>query len=150
MYAERRRLRYTRNARLMQTEASHGALALPTAALTVQVAQVTIPAERDGIHDEHAMLERDILEVERLHPRPEQPVLLERGDVCALEARRGARALEVRHAAQEQRHVGARKHGLVEPDLCRNLEVRPRGHLDVLLQEAEPQRCAGTENACGR
>ena len=115
------------------------------ASLTIHIAQITIPAQAHNIHNQDPMMQRHICKINRLHRGPEDPVLLERLDIRALQARFGALALHVRHAAQEKRQVGRRKHHLVgkHPGGCRDVGI---GELDF-GQDFVPLRCGGAEDS---
>jgi hypothetical protein len=90
-------------------------------------------------------MQRHQLEVDGLHERPDHPVLLERGRVCAFQLVLRAGALHDGHAAEEDKQVGAGKDGLVASHAGNNLEVLVLED-DLVLQELEPGRSGGTED----
>jgi hypothetical protein len=59
------------------------------------------------------MLHGHILEIRKLHPRPNHQVLLVPRQIRVAEALLDARALEVRHGGEEEAHVNGRKEELV-------------------------------------
>lgn len=97
------------------------------------------PTQRHHIHHHQPVLQRHQLEVQRLHPRPQQPVGAQRAHVRRVEL--GARIAPLHHAHGRQEHeqVRRREDALVEADARGNLGVgAPGAQLHLFLQEAEP------------
>lgn len=93
------------------------------------------------------MLQRHKLEVGELHHRPHHPILLQRIEVRALQLLLRITALHESHATQEHKQVCACENALVGGDTGQDLEVGPGRNADAALQEGEPQRRGGTEDA---
>lgn len=92
------------------------------------------------------MLQRHKLEVRELHHRPHHPVLAQGIKISALNLLLRVTALHNRHAVQEDKQVRTSEHGLVDTDTREDFEVRGGRDADLLLQEAEPERCCGSED----
>jgi hypothetical protein len=72
----------------------------------VEVAQIAIPAQTNNVHDQHAVLHGHVLEVCKLHPRPDHKILGQAGDVGVLQALLGRVAFEVGHGGEEECYYG--------------------------------------------
>lgn len=91
------------------------------------------------------MLQRHQLEIDRLHPRPHHPILLQHSRICAHQLIPGTRPLHDGHAAQEHEEVRWREDDLVGEN------ARCDGGVGVLeddfvLQKLEPGCCDGAKD----
>lgn len=129
-------------------QASHVEQATPPSNLrSIQVAQVAVPADADDVNEQHAVLERHVLEVDGLHRRPHHVVGRQRVLVVLVQLVLRLAALKERHAAQEHADHDGREHALVEGYLRGNRGVLGL-ELHVSLQEAEPLCGGGAEDDC--
>jgi hypothetical protein len=71
-------------------------------ALPPSYAQGAIPAEGNDIDNQHAVLHGHVLEIRKLHPRPDHKVLGQAGDVGVGETLGGGVAFEVGHGGEEE------------------------------------------------
>ena len=111
----------------------------------VEIAQIAVPADADDVDDEDAMVQRDELEVDHLHERPDQVVGRQGGLVVLLELlpRRGA--LQDGHAAEEDADEGRGEQTLVAGHARQDRAVG-RAQVHVALQETEPGRRGRAEH----
>jgi len=114
----------------------------------IQVAQVAVPANGDGVDEEQAVLVRDELEVEHLHKGPDHPVGGEGGLVAALELGARAGAFQSGHGAEEDADHDGGEEELVGGDAGEHLCVLV-GEDDPALEEVEPGVGYGAEDGCG-
>jgi hypothetical protein len=84
------------------------------ASARIQVAQIAIPAQTDNIDDQDAVLHGHVLEVCKLHPRPNHKVLGQAGHVGVLQALFGRVAFEVGHGGEEKRWRRGVISGMIE------------------------------------
>jgi hypothetical protein len=111
----------------------------------VQRTEIAVPPQAHHIDDEHAHVGRNVLEVGKLHPRPDHEVLGQAGHVRLLEARLHRGPLEIRHRRQEETHVYGREEELVAGDAREDRAVYRR-RVDVLCEDAVPGGCGGAED----
>jgi hypothetical protein len=101
--------------------------------------------ERHNVDNKHPVLQWHILEVDSLHPRPQQEVVRHARHIGLLQLLLGVRALEIRHRRQEKAHVDGCEDELVAGHSRNNGAVR-RGHVNAALEEAVPSRGGGAKD----
>lgn len=112
---------------------------------SIQETKVTIPANGDDVDKEDPVVQRDQLEVEDLHKRPDEIVSGQSRPVALLELLFDAATLHDGHAAEEDSDEGGCEEALVTCDASEDLGVLIlQDH--SLLQELEPSRCARSKD----
>ena len=91
------------------------------------------------------MLQRHQLEIDRLHGRPNHPILLQRRPICALQLFLGIGSLHVRHTTQKEKQISRSEDGLIDQDPGGDGSIDALKH-DILLKEPKPQCCARAED----
>lgn len=110
-------------------------------------AEVRVPADRNGVDGEHAVLQRHELEVDHLYKGPDHPVGLQRVPVGLLELLLGRGTFEHSHARQEHADEGRCENQLVAGHARQNLGVLV-GENDFLREDLEPCRRRGAKDDC--
>jgi hypothetical protein len=113
--------------------------------LTIEEAQVAVPPNRDHIDQQYSVIEWDELEIHKLDKWPYHPVLLQGHLVGLVQLLLRARPLHDRHAAQEDKHIGGGKDGLISSNSCNDFEVLVFEH-NLVLEKFEPGRSCWTED----
>ena len=115
--------------------------------LAVQVAKVTIPAQRDNIDDQNSVMQWNQLEVDSLDEGPNHPVCCQCWPVALLQLVSRTCTLHDGHAAEEDKQVDSSKYSLIASNSGKNFGILVLKN-DFVLQELEPSCCSWTENSC--
>ena len=114
--------------------------------LSVDPAEVAVPANGDDVGEQDPVLQRQVGEVDELHKRPDHPVGPQRRPPVLLEPLLGAGALHGGHAAQEDADHDRGEGALVAADAGEGLEARAAGDDDLARKQVEPGRGDGAED----
>ena len=115
-------------------------------ARTIQIAQVAVPSQAHNVDDQYSQLKRHILEVDKLHDRPNHPVSRQRRPVCALQFLRCACTLQKSHCVKEEEEIAWCEDGLIETDTSEDFGIGTTREDYASLEETKPGCCERTED----
>jgi hypothetical protein len=118
-----------------------------TLLLAIQVAKVTVPAQRHNIDDQNAVVQWNQLEVDGLHEGPNHPVCCQSRPIALVKLVLRTCTLHDGHAAEEDKQVGSSKYSLIASDSGKDFGILVFED-DLILQELEPSCSSWTEDSC--
>ncbi len=114
--------------------------------VAIQVTEIAGPSQRDHIHNQNPVLERNEREVDGLDKGPYHPILRQSTPVCLVQPVLGARALHRRHTAQEDEETDRREDCLIGSHSGHELDFLVAVD-DLVREELEPSCGSRTKDS---